>query len=337
MPIPIGFPRALVLLTLSASVLVPASPAQNPEPQLAQDTTAAASIEQPIHTAPMDLDYGKPYIQVMVNGKGPFRFVVDTGTGGDALVSPALATQLHLPVVGQANLSDPSGQGSQLAPIVLIDSLEFAGINFTGVRAVDHGFFAEAGQCDGVLGFTLFRSFLLTLDFPNRQILLEQGSLRPDGGKSVLPFRMPHGVPIATLRLDGLQPVEAQLDSGGGGLVIPSHIASQLKYDIAPVVFARGRSVSTRFELKAAKLASDVRIGRYTFTHPVVEIHPAFPLVNFGSPPMQIFAITFDQRNLLVRFAANQKRFSLAAPPSPMRLTHAPDDAPPPPALVPVG
>ncbi|MDE3199582.1 MAG: aspartyl protease family protein [Acidobacteriota bacterium] len=325
MPIPNGIPRALVILTLSVSGLPLTVPAQHP------------STATPLHAAPMDLDYGKPYIQVMVNGKGPFRFVVDTGTGGDALVSPALATQLHLPVVGQANLSDPSGLGSKSAPIVFIDSLEFAGINFTGVRAVDHGFFAEAGQCDGVLGFTLFRDFLLTLDFPNRQIVLTRGALKPDGGKSVLPFRMPHGVPIAALTLDGFPPVEAQLDSGGGGLVIPTHIADQLKYDIAPVAFAQGRSVSTRFELKAAKLASDVRLGRYTFTHPVVEIHPAFPLVNFGSPPMQIFAITFDQRNLLVRFLANQKRFSLSAPPSPMRLTHVPDNAPPPGNLVPVG
>ncbi len=328
MPIPIGIPRALVLLTLSASLLpisIHAQKAGSAVPPLA------------LHSAPMDLDYGKPYVQVMVNGKGPFRFVIDTGTGGDALVSPALASLLALPVVGQANLSDPSGQGSKPAPIVLIDSLEFAGINFTGVHALDHGFFAEAGECDGVLGFTLFRDFLLTLDFPDRQIILSNGALKPDGGKSVLPFRMPHGVPIATLHLDAFHTVEAQLDSGGGGLVIPTQLAAKLKYDIEPVVFAKGRSVSARFELKAGKLASDVRIGRYTFTHPVVEIHPAFPLVNFGSPPMQIFAITFDQKNLLVRFLANQKRFSLSAPPSPMRLTHVPEDTPPPSGLVPVG
>lgn len=166
---------------------------------------------------------------------------------------------------------------------------------------------------------------------------LTTGSLAPDGGKSVLPFRMPDGVPIAYLRVDGMQPVEAQLDSGGNGLVFPEKIAAHLKYDVAPVVFGSARSVSTRFEMKVAKLASDVKLGRYTFTHPVVEIYPAFPLVNFGSPPMQIFAITFDQKNLLVRFASNQRRFSLSAPPLPTRLTNAPVTDLPPPDLVPVG
>ena len=324
MPIHIGIKRALFLLAFSATAL-------------AQQSPSFSVTGDSIHSVRMDLDYGKPYISVMVNGKGPFRFIIDTGTGGDALVSPALASQLALPVVGQASLCDPSGQGSARTPIVLIDSLKFAGITFENVRALDHGFFAETGQVDGVLGFTLFRDFLLTLDFPNRIVYLDHGALKPDGGKSVLPFRMPEGVPIAILHVDGLQPIEAQLDSGGGGLVIPEHLSMLLKYDIDPVVFATGRSVSTRFELKAGKLASNVRIGRYTFIHPVVEIHPAFPLVNFGSPPMQIFAITFDQKNLLVRFTATQQRFRLNAPPNPMRLQNAPASTQESANLIPVG
>jgi aspartyl protease len=291
----------------------------------------------PLHQAPMVERYGKPYIMVTINGKGPFRFVVDTGTGGDAIVTPELATELGLPTVGHKNLSDPSGQGSKNAPVVLIQSLEFAGLQFPNIRAVSHPFFAEAGTCEGLLGFTLFRDYLLTLDFPNRMLTLATGSLTPDGGKSVLPFRMPEGVPIAYLKVDGMQPVEAQLDSAGSGLVLPEKLAAHLKYDVAPVVFGSARSVCTRFEMKAAKLASDVKLGRYTFTHPVVEIYPAFPLVNFGSPPMQIFAITFDQKNLLVRFASNQTRFSLSVPSGPTRLTNAPVYDPPPPDLVPVG
>lgn len=292
---------------------------------------------QPRHEAPMVERFGKPYVMVTVNGKGPFRFVIDTGTGGDAFVTPQLAEQLGLPTVGQATLSDPSGLGGKKTPVVLIQSLEVAGVQFPGVRALSYPFFAEAGSCQGLLGFTLFRDYLLTLDFPKRVISLDSGALAPDGGKSVLPFRMPDGVPVTTLKVDGLQPVEAQLDSGGGGLVLPEKLAVRLKYDVEPVAFAAGRSVSTQFQMKAGRLASDVKLGRYTFTHPVVEILPAFPLVNFGSPPMQIFAITFDQKNLLVRFSSNQKRFSLSAPPAPTRLTNAPVYDPPPHGLVPVG
>jgi hypothetical protein len=300
-----------------------------------QDLGAGANPT--IHQAPMSERYGKPYVMVMIDGKGPFRFVLDTGTGGAAMVTPELVGELGLPTVGQATLSDPSGQGGKRVPVVRIDSLEVAGVKFTDVHAMSHSFFAEAGTFEGVLGFTLFRDYLLTLDFPHHLVSLASGALAPDGGKTVIPFRMPQGVPVALLKVDGLPPVEAQLDSGGGGLVLPEKLAAHLKYDVAPVVFASCQSVSTRFEMKAAKLASDVKLGRYTFTHPVVEIHPAFPLANFGSPPMQIFAITFDQKNLLVRFDSNQKKFSLSAPPFPTRLTNAPVNDPPPPDLVPVG
>jgi hypothetical protein len=288
------------------------------------------------HSAPMIERYGKPYVMVTINGKGPYRFIIDTGTGADAFVSPELADELRLPAAAEAVVNDPSGQGGLRVPVVLLESIGLAGVEFSSVKAIRHAVTGEAGSCQGLLGFTLFRDYLLTLDFPNRQVLLTVGALTPDGEKTVLPFHMPEGVPITSLRVNG-QSVEAQLDSGGGGLTFPEELAAHQKWEIPPVAFATGRTLTTRFEIKAAKLASDVTVGKYTFTHPVVEIHPAFPLVNFGSPPMQSFAITFDQKSLLVRLEADRDHFTLTAPPSPTRLTNQPKPVPPPPHLVPVG
>jgi hypothetical protein len=288
------------------------------------------------HSAPMIERYGKPYVMVTINGKGPFRFVIDTGTGADAFVSPELADQLHLPTVEAAMLNDPSKQGGERVPIVMLDSVRLAGVEFSSVKAVRHAVTGEAGLCQGLLGFTLFRDYLLTLDFPKRQVVLSQGALVPDGEKTVLPYRMPEGVPIARLILNG-QSVEAQFDSGGGGLTLPERLAAQQKWESAPVVFATGQTMTTKFVIKAARLGSDVKVGRYTFTHPVVEIHPAFPLVNFGSPPMQCFAITFDQKALLMRLQADHDHQTLTAPPSPTRLTNQPKPIPAPRHLIPLG
>ena len=279
--------------------------------------------------APMVERYGKPYVMVTIAGKGPFRFIIDTGTGADAFVTPELADLLQLPSAGDAVLNDPSRQGSKRVPMVLIPSLTVAGQTFYWIKAVRHTVTGEAGSCQGLLGFSLFRDYLLTLDFAHRQVVLGNGSLSPDGEKNVLPIRMPDGVPIANLRVNG-QPFDAQLDSGGGGLTLPESLAANLQWDIAPVAFATGISMTTRFEIKTAKLASDIKIGRYTFSHPVVEIHPAFPLVNFGSPPMQSFTITFDQKNQLVRLDSPSSRLELTAPPSPTRLTHQPEPEPDP-------
>jgi predicted aspartyl protease len=292
--------------------------------------------QSPARTIHMDVVHGKPYVMVMVNGKGPFRFVVDTGTGGQALITPALADQLQLPVLGQARLVDPSGQGGRHSAIFFIQSLSIGAVEFTEVKAIRHSLAGEDETCMGLLGFTLFRDYLLTLDFHGRSMTLAQGALSSDNNQSVLSFRMPDGVPLVPLRI-GNEQVEAQLDSGGVGLTLPEHLASQLKFTSTPVVYANGESLATRFQLKTARLGTDVHIGRYTFAQPVVEIHPAFPLVNLGACPMQHFAITFDQKNLLVRFDSDHEILHLNSMPTSMRMENAPEPRTPDLALVPVG
>jgi hypothetical protein len=287
-------------------------------------------------STPLDVTHGKPFVMVMVNGKGPFRFVVDTGTGGEAIITSELADQLSLPVTGQSWLSDPSGQGRRRVPTVLIQSLQVAGVEFTRIKALKHTLTTSDGSCQGLLGFTLFRNYLLTLDYPRRQMTLTSGELAPDGEHSVLPFRMPRGIPIVTLHIGELR-FEAQLDSGGGGLSLPEQLVQRLKFTSTPEVFANAHSLSTRFQIKAAKLASDISLGEYTFRRPFVEINAAFPLANFGSCPMQSFALTFDQKNNLVRFQSSHATLRLAATPMAIELQNAPVEWPPDPTLVPVG
>lgn len=302
----------------------------------ALSATTSTSAQNPKHAIHMDVVHGKPYVMVTINGRGPFRFVVDTGTGGQALITPELADLLQLPAIGRAHLTDPSGQGEQRAQVLYIQSLNLAGVEFADVRALRHTLAGEDKTCMGLLGFTLFRDYLLTLDYPNHSLALTVGDLSPDGERSVLPFRMPDGVPIAPLTI-GSERVEAQLDSGGVGLTLPQQLAGQLKFTVAPVVYANGESLSTRFELKAGRLGADIHVGRYTFVQPVVEVHPAFPLVNLGACPMQNFAVTFDQKNLLVRFDSDREILHLDAMPTEMHMQNTPAPHPPDLALVPVG
>lgn len=321
-----AFPR-LARLALLMGLFLPAAPAlRSVEPP----------ILAPLHVVPMEVIRGKPYVMVTLNGKGPFRFLVDTGTGGDAIVTSELVKQLNLPQAGEARLNDPTGFGARPAPLRLIDSLEFAGLAFHGVRAVEHSLPEVDGACMGLLGFPLFKDFLLTLDYPDGRLILARGALQPDNERSVHAFRMPDGVPLIRLII-GKAEVDAQLDSGGAGLALPERLAAQLRFSSRPVVFANGESLSTRFQLKVGKLATDVRIGEITLDTPWVEINPAFPLANFGSCPMQHFAFTFDQHNLLVRITGPRKRINLGVTPAPLRLANQPAAQPGNPSLVPVG
>ena len=296
----------------------------------------SAFSQPPVYSAPLEITHSRPYVMVMVNGKGPFRFVIDTGTGGQAFVTSELVDQLGLPAAGVIHLNDPSGQGGRKVPLVRIESLEVAGVQFKGVKAAVHDFDFGDGSCQGLLGFVLFRNYLLTLDYPKRQMILAQGNLAPDEGRSVLPFRMPDGIPIVSVAIDG-KAIDAQLDSGGAGLSVPQELTSRLKFSSNSDSLGNAQSLSTRFMVRGATLAADVRVGSYTFKRPFIEINPAFPIANFGSVPMQNFALTFDQRNLLVRFEAEQRVLHLSATPDAIRLLNAPPAQPHDSTLVPVG
>jgi len=304
-----------------------ASPAQDLQP---------ATAEAVSYSAPMELMYDKPYASVMVNGHGPFRFLIDTGTGTQALVSPDLADALAMPVVGHARLTDPSGLGKQRSEVVLIRSLRIAGVEFAEVKAIRHKLYGEGENCQGVLGFTLFKENLLTLNFPERRIVLARGEIEQDGSGSVLPFRMPDGVPIVALRIDGKH-VDAQIDSGGTGLSLPEPVAAHLKFLSTPIAFGNGESLATRFQIKAARLRPDVRLGRYSFRQAFVEINPAFPLVNVGSTPLAKFVVTFDQAKMLIRLSSQEKTLHLDASPTQLELINEPKRGASDRKLVPVG
>ena len=287
-------------------------------------------------SAPLEIIHGKPFVKVTINGQGPFRFVLDTGSGGEAIVSPQLADQLNLPSAGQIQLGDPSGVGTRKVPLVQVQSLQVAGIEFTGVKAARHVLSEADGTCQGLLGFPLFRNYLLTLDYPRQRMTLAPGAVAPDGERSVMSFRSPDGIPIVPLRIGGLQ-IEALIDSGGGGLSLPESLAARLKFSTVPAIFENAHSLATRFQVKAGQLAADIHLGSYTFAKPFVEINPAFPLANFGSCPMQNFAFTFDQRNHLVRMESGKTTLHLAATPTGARLQNSPSEKDAESALVPVG
>lgn len=304
--------------------------------QSALQPSSSVSEKPTAYTAPLELIHDRPYVAVMVNGHGPFRFLIDTGTGTQALLSPQLVEELALPVVGHARLMDPSGKGEQRSDILQVHSLKIAGVEFAEIKAIRHRLYGEEDICQGVLGFTLFKGYLFTLDYPDRRIMLAEGLISQEDDGSVMPFRMLNGVPIVPLRIDG-QHVEAQIDSGGTGLNLPAPIAARLKFLSTPVEFGNGESLSTRFQIKAARLRPDVRLGRYTFKQAFVEINPAFPLVNLGSTPLQHFIVTFDQVRMQLRLYSNQKTLHLDASPTVLELNNEPKRQASDRRLVPVG
>lgn len=282
--------------------------------------TSALSTQEVIATAPLELRRNLPNVQVMVNGKGPFTFAIDTGAGGEAVASPRLVEQLGLPVIGEEQVGDPSGLNGKKVSVLRIDSLKVAGVEFKNVRATE--FPTADRDFDGILGFPLFRDYLFTLDYLNAQMTLAHGSLPPADGNEIVAFTMPDNVPVIELTV-GSQKVDAHVDSRGRVLSVPAKYAADLKFVSEPIVIGRARTVSNDFEIKGAQLASDVKLGGYTFTKPFLTLNPIFPIGNFSADVLRNFVVTFDQKNKLVRFVAKEKNIVLPPPTRPSGGTAA--------------
>jgi hypothetical protein len=75
--------------------------------------------------------------------------------------------------------------------------------------------------------------------------------------------------------------------------------------------------VTNTFEVKGTQLASDIRLGGFTFSRPFIPIDPILPVANIGIVPLQKFALTFDQRNRPVKLVSKDKIIKIPEPRAP--------------------
>ncbi len=105
-------------------------------------------------------------VPVMVNGQGPFRFIVDTGANRSA-ISRGLAERLGLTphAIGDVHSID----GVTSAPLVNVDSIQYGQLPVHGAALpmLEGGVLAGA---DGLLGVDGLQGRRLTLDFERRCI-----------------------------------------------------------------------------------------------------------------------------------------------------------------------
>jgi predicted aspartyl protease len=169
-------------------------------------------------------------VQTMVNGSGPYTFLVDTGTTR-TVIDPELARQLHAPVIGKNSLTtvfdvrqDPMvrlaevrlNEVSAFGMDAIVDQLEQVKILAPGVR--------------GVLGEDFLSRFDILIDYKKR--LLRFGEAAPAGERCRFETSGEyHGAPTSNrllIRTEFLGvsggKVRLQLDTGAKTLVLfPAH------------------------------------------------------------------------------------------------------------------
>lgn len=275
--------RCVVVLALTAGLPSAGSAQSDPEERVVlADST----------TLPLEVDHdGRAIVPVTLNGRGPYRLAVETGSP-DVLLSSALVAELKLPAAaGPARFR--------------LDSLRIGEALVRRLEVGRNDAFAPLGV-DGVLGLDAYRDLLLTVDYPAARMTLSRGSLPAPDGREVLravrvgPFL---GVELTVGQVREVGVIDTQ---GGVGFQALPEVAERFAFgDSLRVV---GRAVvggSDPVEVRMGRLAGDLVMGGHRFERPRIAVHPLPPDIpsrmTIGTRVLRRFALTLDQRRMAVR------------------------------------
>jgi predicted aspartyl protease len=255
----------------------------------------------------MPLVDGFPVVMVMVNGQGPYPFIVDTGTT-NVVISPRLADDLRLPRKGtDARLRASNGRVLH-APRTRLDSLSLGGATFDDVPAV----ISPTLQRDvrGLLGMRLFRTGVLTLAFPSHRLLLRPGHLDPSDPDTLgVPFDQDvPSLPVTPPTTGRRRTVYIDLDSGmNGGVILPADMGDRLSLDPAYRSRVRTETAGGAETLQMVHLMGPLRLATHTLESPYVLLAP--DRCRVGTLSLRRYDVGIDR-------AAGRVRLSPAAPPA---------------------
>jgi hypothetical protein len=236
------------------------------------------------------------FTDVELNGRR-FRFTLETGAGFFA-ISQRAARALNLAV---DSIEVVPGSRS---PVVRIDSLRVGGAMLHELTARVSPAWDDAGF-DGIISPSLLRGLLATLDLQGSALVLERGTLpAPDGREIVQVVGQDRGGRIdVPITMNGVT-IPAVLDTRSSFWIItPDSMQSRLSLAGPPVFVTNAWGPAQgSFELRGARLVSDVAIGAASIERPAVLFRNR-PGTVLGVPLMEQFVFTLDQQNGRVRIA----------------------------------
>jgi len=179
------------------------------------DFAGSLADPEPLFAAPTRLDrIGRVMTQVMVNGKGPFRFVIDTGASRSTL-SPHLAKALGLTVPTGRRVMLNGVTGAAEVPTVVVDSLEIGSLKFEQ-QHLPVIFTSIMGNADGILGVAGFQDQRIDVDFKRDRVsVAESNGRRPHYSMvTARANRNDNGLMIIDMRVGRRILTKAVIDTG---------------------------------------------------------------------------------------------------------------------------
>lgn len=292
---PVGSDVLIALVALAAtSAATAADAAELPSACALAQNAAADAADDMLVDLPFRTIDGRIYVDVMVDGKGPFVFAVDTGASGIGRADASLVAALALPADGESRTSD--GVASATVDRVRIASLALGGLVRHDVPVIARDYrsrVSEAAAFSGILARGFFGDGLLVIDFPAQRLrFFPARELRADQ-PGALPYLRAFRVPVTL----GAMTTSGNIDTGADvTLAMPAALYAQLQ--AGPLEPAGNASLTnTRLATFAGRYAGPVRLGGAVLTDVPVRVAEGFPELLVGAHALKGQRVLIDQRH----------------------------------------
>ncbi len=225
---------AAVSMLLSSGVATAAEPVAPPASSTGTDVSAPVVQEviveaaEPRFVAPTRRDrIGRIWAPVLINGRGPFRLVLDTGASSSAVISE-VAVSLGLPMRESASVRVHGVTGSAIVSTIAISRLEVGELL---MEAASLPIVADVfGGAEGVLGSEGLADKRILIDFSHDRIVIARShSQRADLGFTRIPLKLTRGR-LLTIDLQiGSVHTKAIIDTGAQQTIGNSALRELLK------------------------------------------------------------------------------------------------------------
>jgi predicted aspartyl protease/Flp pilus assembly protein TadD len=219
-----------------------------------------------ISTLSFELVNHRPFIKLMVNGKGPLRFVIDTGASLSVISDKAAARLGIKPVTRGGNARAVGGSGS--FPIIygLLDSVAIGEAKIEAVPVYIRTVHTapdtpEEERADGYIGLSVLANYAVTLDYQTRQMTLDRSPIREEPQVARTDAANPAAPkPDAPITGDLINGFEIPIRSTSGGLASAETHLPNLKrplnfiIDTGATTTVISKASVKRYELEGLKL-----------------------------------------------------------------------------------
>lgn len=284
---------AIAVAGAAAAQVAPSGPQAAPVRRMQRISPPPAFVGDEAKV-PLDLSQSVPVVSVTIGGKGPYRFLVDTGAGGHGRISPALAQSLGLVATGEALAGDGSGR-TQARKTYRIESLELGGVRFSGLELAETALpRGRLQNLDGILGLGLFAGHLLSIDYPAKSLALSRATL-PGSAAAFVPD--PRGITMEVAV--GGETIAAHIDTGNAlaPLIVPTAFAERLPRKGEPRPMGQARTAISTVEVREADIDGPVRVAGVTLPIAAVTYPALGEYANLGSKAFAGAVLRIDQRS----------------------------------------